>query len=118
MSERSGKEKAEVLLSLPNPPTAIMTCNDLSAFGVMNAVRNRGLQVGVDIAVGGFDDIPAAEHVHPGLTTIRQPIYQTAQRLTQILLALIGGQTPDQNATLLDPKLIIRDSSGQPRRNR
>jgi LacI family transcriptional regulator, galactose operon repressor len=117
MSERSGKEKAEALLSLPTPPTAIMTGNDLSAFGVMNAVRNWGLQVGGDIAVGGFDNIPTAEHVHPGLTTIRQPIFQTAQRLTQILLDLIAGKTPEQNVTLLDPKLIVRASSGSPRRD-
>ncbi len=116
MNERGGKQEAEALLALPKPPTAIMTGNDLSAFGVMNAIRNQGWQVGSDIAVGGFDDIPAAEHVHPGLTTMRQPIFQTAQRLTQILLDLIAGKTPEHSATLLDPKLVVRASSGVPQR--
>lgn len=114
MNEQGGKETAERLLALPQPPTAIMTGNDLSAFGVMNAVRNRGWQVGAEVGVGGFDDIPAAEHVHPGLTTMRQPIFQTAQRLTQILLDLIAGNTPKQRTILLDPQLIIRASSGVP----
>lgn len=115
MTEGGGREAALDLIALPTPPTAIMAGNDLMAFGIMSAVQTRGLRVGSDIAVGGFDDIPAAEYVHPGLTTVRQSIFQTAHLLTRLLLDLIRGQAPEVRGTLIAPELVIRGSSGQPR---
>lgn len=112
LSETSGYRAAEFLLKLPQRPSAIMTGNDSMALGVMSCIQQRGLRVGEDIAVGGFDDIPAAEHVHPGLTTIRQPIYQIGEQLTRTLLNLIAGIAPKEMGVLLDPELIIRGSSG------
>ncbi len=112
LTETDGHHTARALLDLPNPPTAIMTGNDLMAFGVMRAIQERGWRVGADIAVGGFDDIPSAEYVHPGLTTIRQEIFQTAQRLTALLLDLIAGENPTPEETLFVPELVVRASSG------
>ena len=111
LTENAGKRQALQLLKLKNPPTAIMTGNDLMAIGVMNAVREVGLHVGEDVAVGGFDDIPAAEHLHPGLTTIRQPIFQIGQQLTERLLGLIEGQSTGEYAALVEPTLVLRGSS-------
>lgn len=115
LTETSGYAAAERLLSLANPPTTIMTGNDLMALGVMNYAQNRGLRVGADLAVGGFDDIPAAEHVHPGLTTVHQPIYEIGRQLTQTLLNMIAGNPPEQRGILMSPKLMVRGSSGMPR---
>ena len=112
LTETSGYLAAEKLLDLPNPPTAIMTGNDLMAFGVMSLAQSRGLRVGDDLAVGGFDDIPAAEHVHPGLTTVHQPIYQIGQQLARTLLDMIAGQPLEAPGILMRPELIIRGSSG------
>jgi LacI family transcriptional regulator len=111
LTEAGGYRAAEALLTLAEPPSAIMTGNDLMAFGVMSLIQSRGLRVGVDIAVGGFDDIPAAEHVHPGLTTIHQPIYQIGQQVTRLLLDMIAGNPPEQSGTLLLPRLIVRGST-------
>lgn len=116
LTETGGYQAAEKLLSLDTPPTAIMTGNDLMAFGVMNAAQSRGLTIGQDLAVGGFDDIPAAEHVYPGLTTVHQPIYQIGQQLTHALLQLINGNPPQQRGLLIPPELIVRSSSGVERR--
>jgi LacI family transcriptional regulator len=82
----------------------------------MSAIQERGLQVGRHIAVGGFDDVPLAEHIHPGLTTIHQPIHEAGQRVTQIILRKISGQSVDDCTALITPELIIRASSG-PRRS-
>jgi LacI family transcriptional regulator len=112
LTETGGYQAAEKLLNLDTPPTAIMTGNDLMAFGVMNAAHNSGLRIGHDLAVGGFDDIPAAEHVHPGLTTVHQPIYQIGQQLTHALLQLINQNPPEQRGLLIPPELIVRGSSG------
>lgn len=116
LTERGGREAANRLLDLPDPPTAIMAGNDLTAFGVMKAVQERGLAVGKDVAVGGFDDIPLAEHVHPGLTTIRQPIFQIGQQAAQTLLSLIAGKSIADASVLIMPELVVRASSGEPRR--
>jgi LacI family transcriptional regulator len=115
LTETSGYLAAEKLLDLPNPPTAIMTGNDLMAFGVMSLAQSRGLRVGVDLSVGGFDDIPAAEHIHPGLTTVHQPIYQIGQQLTRTLLTIIAGKPLETQGVLMPPQLITRGSSGHVR---
>jgi DNA-binding LacI/PurR family transcriptional regulator len=118
LTESGGYQAAERLLALSPPPTAIMTGNDLMAFGVMSLAQSRGLRIGDDLAVGGFDDIPAAEHVHPGLTTVHQPIYQIGQQLTHTLLQMIAGSPPAQRGRLIPPQLIIRGSSGVSRPSR
>ncbi len=118
LSENAGKHRALQLLKLDNPPTAIMTGNDLMAIGVMNAVREMGMRVGRDIAVGGFDDIPAAEHLNPGLTTVRQPIFHIGQQLTLRLLQIIEGEISGEQSTLLAPELILRGSSNHRQHDR
>ncbi|MBN1562624.1 MAG: LacI family DNA-binding transcriptional regulator [Anaerolineae bacterium] len=115
LSQRGGLEAAERLLQLADPPTAIIACNDLMALGAMTTIQRRGLRPGQDIAVAGFDDIPAALDAEPQLTTIHQPIYQIGRQLTDMLVNLMQGNTPDKPHILLQPELIIRASSGPKR---
>ncbi len=79
----------------------------------MSAITARGLRVGEDVAVAGFDDIPAAANASPPLTTIRQPIFEIGQKLAQTLIRLIRGETVHDLHVLLDPELVIRASSGK-----
>src|SRR5690606_12131175 len=60
--ERGGYNAAIRLLDLPQIPTAIFAANDLSAFGAMEAIRQRGLSIPQDISIVGFDDIPQAPY--------------------------------------------------------
>lgn len=115
LTEQSGRDLAHRLLELSPAPTAIMAGNDLMAFGVMRAIQERGLRVGEEVAVGGFDDVPTAEHIHPGLTTIRQPIYEVGQQLVTLLIQRIRGEVKEDIQQLLQPELIIRASSGSPK---
>ena len=110
LTQRSGREAARQLLALPEPPTAIIAGNDLMALGAMSAIQERGLEVGKDIAVAGFDDIPMAEATHPPLTTVHQPIYKIGSLVTEMLIHIIRGVTPEQTQYLLKPRLIIRQS--------
>jgi DNA-binding LacI/PurR family transcriptional regulator len=112
LTQRSGREAARQLLALPQPPTAIIAGNDLMALGAMSAIQERGLIVGRDIAVAGFDDIPMSEATHPPLTTVHQPIYQIGSLVAEILIQLIRGETPEQTQYLLKPQLVIRQSCG------
>jgi LacI family transcriptional regulator len=100
------------LLDLDEPPTAVIACNDLMALGAMSAAQKRGLVVGRDIAVTGFDDIPLAEHAHPSLTTVRQPIYDIGRRTCDMLVRLIRGESLAERHVLLQPELVVRESSG------
>jgi len=82
----------------------------------MSAVQSRGMRVGEDIAVSGFDDLPEAEYVYPPLTTVHQPIYEIGQRLVRMLIDIIRGQAPDETQVVLQPTFVVRASSGSPRR--
>jgi LacI family transcriptional regulator len=112
LTQRDGFTKANILLDRPNPPTAIAACNDLMALGAIAAAQKRGLQVGKAIAITGFDNIPLAENSHPSLTTIHQPIYQIGNQVCEMLIRRIKGESIESENALLEPKLVIRESSG------
>jgi LacI family transcriptional regulator len=113
MSQRSGYEEANKILDLPNRPTAIVVCNDLMAFGAMSAVQDRGLEVGTDISIIGFDNTPMSAHTHPPLTTVHQPIYQIGNMVCEMLIQRVQGQELEERHMLLKPELIKRQSSGR-----
>jgi len=100
------------LLGLSPPPTAVIACNDLMALGAISAAQKRGWVVGRDIAITGFDDIPLAEHSHPSLTTVRQPIYDIGRRICDRLIRLIQDKELADGHVLLQPELVVRESSG------
>ena len=110
-SENSGYMLGNRLFELKNPPTAILTANDICAFGTMRAAQQHNLQPGKDISVIGFDDIALAQHWQPALTTISQPFRSIGFSLMQSLLSIFD----DENAcpqVLLEPQLIVRQSTG------
>ena len=111
MTQRDGYAQTQRLLQSKEPPTAIAASNDLMALGAISAAQEHGMVVGKDIAITGFDNIPLAEHSHPPLTTIHQPIYQIGEMLCEILIRKIKGETDGLEQKLLEPKLIIRESS-------
>jgi LacI family transcriptional regulator len=112
LTQRGGFGAMDGLLELSPPPTAVIVCNDLMALGAISAAQKRGLVVGRDIAVTGFDDIPLAEHSHPPLTTVRQPIYDIGRRICDMLIRLIQGEELTEHHVLLQPELVVRESSG------
>jgi len=111
LTQRGGYGAAQTLLSQGEPPTAIVASNDLMALGAMSAAQDHGLDVGRDIAVSGFDDIPLAETSHPTLTTVRQPAHRLGQLMGQMLISLVHGRPPDKQQVLIRPSLIIRQST-------
>lgn len=107
----SGFESTQRLLRLPEPPTAIFAANDEMAFGVMDAVRAQGLRVPQDVSVIGFDDIPAASHVHPKLTTLRQPLAEISESAVQELMRRITGAGAAQHRVEFPSGLVVREST-------
>jgi DNA-binding LacI/PurR family transcriptional regulator len=100
--------------------TAVFACSDPMALGVYDALRARGLRVPEDISVVGFDDLPEAQFVGPGLTTIRQPCTELGATAVKLLLDLArsedGGIRPPAPARMeLATELVRRASTGRPR---
>lgn len=113
LTQRGGAEQAAQLLTLEPMPTAIIAGNDLMAIGAIRTIQQRGLQVGQDIAVGGFDDIPLAAYTNPPLTTIHQPIYEIGRQACAMLIDIINGRPLLESHVLLMPTLVVRESSGR-----
>lgn len=111
VATEQGLAAAERLLGLDDPPTAIATASDALAFHVLEVARARGLRVGVDLAVVGFDDVPAAAFTAPALTTLRQPLVEVARQIVRLLVARIAEATPDPKGVLVAPQLVVRASS-------
>ncbi len=113
LSYDGGKQAARSLLGRNDDLTAIIGCNDLMALGALEIAKEYGYLVGETFAIAGYDDIPAAAQSEPSLTTIRQPIYNIGEELTSNLIAVIenGKNSTDTFQRLVDPELIVRDSS-------
>jgi LacI family transcriptional regulator len=94
-------------------PRAIVCANDQTALGVMHTLARRGLNVPGDVAVTGFDDVPIARHLHPSLTTVRQPIEQMGATAFDVLYSMISGTGSDPNV-VLPVRLMLRESCGCP----
>jgi LacI family transcriptional regulator len=109
-----GRRAAEEILKLRKRPTAVFAANDLSAFGLMAVLQQRGLRVPEDISVIGFDDLPAAAQWHPALTTVRQPIDELGRAAVNTLLALISGLGAPATQVTLPTELVVRDSTSAP----
>lgn len=110
--QRSGQLAARQLLDVIDPPTAIVACNDLLALGAMREAQVRGLVVGHDISITGFDDIVLAEYANPPLTTVHQSAQQLGTIVAKMLLKVINKERIDEKQIILKPFLVIRQSSG------
>lgn len=116
--QRSGLHGARQLLELPEPPTALVCCNDLLALGASSAVRERELLVGRDVSVTGFDDILLADYATPPLTTVHQPGYELGEMVAKMLLQLINGESVREKQVILQPSLVVRRSTAAPGQTR
>ncbi|MBN1284526.1 MAG: LacI family DNA-binding transcriptional regulator [Anaerolineae bacterium] len=108
-----GFEHTRSLLQLEDPPTAVITSNDVMAFGAMDAAKALGLTVGKDISIVGFDDIYMASQTYPPLTTVRQPMAAMGETAVDMLVALLQKRTVLALWRELPTELIVRESTGQ-----
>jgi LacI family transcriptional regulator len=90
----------------------LLAFNDLSAIGAMHAFRDAGKRIPDDISVIGFDDVQAASIIQPALTTIRQPLARMGMLAASEILARIEDAQSEPRSILIEPELIIRQSSG------
>ena len=108
----AGEAAVPVFLALDSRPTAVFAANDLSAYGVVSALREAGLDVPVDMAVAGFDDIQLSRFSSPTLTTVRAPVREMGESAIERLIAQIkGGDGRDRQVVTLDTEVVVREST-------
>jgi LacI family transcriptional regulator len=109
-SRRSARQAAEFLFSLKDRPTAIFAQSDDMALEVLAVANEKGLSVPGDVSVMGFDDNPQALYAPVGLTTVRQPLFEMAEKATRILHEIMNGTRTERFKTVVDPEIVLRDS--------
>ncbi len=110
--EGAGRDAARLLLDGNYKYDAIFAANDLMAIDLMSAFREEGIEVGNDILIAGFDDIPLARYVTPQLTTVHSDISQLGSTAALMLLQILNGENLDaSDGRVIQPTLALRGST-------
>jgi len=110
--EVDGREAGREILGRSPRVTALVGANDEIAMGLLEAARHAVLRVPQDVAITGWDDIPAARHLSPPLTTVRQPMHEIGRRAAALLQERIGGLRRQPRHDVLPTELVVRASCG------
>ncbi len=103
-----GEKGLQLLLSLPEPPTAVFCYNDMTAIGALRYARRRGLRVPQDLSLIGFDDISFSAYTEPPLTSVAQHKNEMGRLVTRMALGLVAGE--EVQDIILPTYLVIRES--------
>lgn len=103
--------RMESILKGKFPPTAIICSSDLWAVRVLRILKEMEINVPQDMALIGYNDDPNFAHVEPQLTTVRVPLREMGEESAQILFGLIDGDIPGKSEIVLEPTLIMRQST-------
>ena len=111
-----GYKAARTLLERRPDLTAIVAANDLIALGCYRAVRESGQEVGADVSITGYNDIPLLDLMQPPMTSVRVPYRQMGVEAANTLLPMMANNTSEgrQVSIRLTPTLSIRESTAPP----
>lgn len=101
----------ETALSLKEIPDAVVCGNDMIAFGVIDALKKRGINVPEDVSVTGFDDLTFSSKFSPPLTTMHQPIYELGFEAAKLLVKIINDKQIKKNKIILPTTLVPRKTT-------
>lgn len=105
-----GKIATETLLSLPNPPDAILAMNDTLAFAAIEVIKSHGLRIPDDIAIMGYTDEQHANYIEPKLSAISHQTYKMGETACQLLIEQTKGNKAIKQV-VIPTQLQVRESS-------
>ena len=120
--KRDGKDEFEDIFlgwkKRKDFPSALITGGFSISLIVLEIIRKYKLKIPADISVLGFDDFPAASHLNPALTVVKQPLYEMGKESVVLLLNEIehNKNTGSGQTRVLPTELIIRSSCAKKRR--
>ncbi len=117
-SFEAGCTLTEELLQKKRQFTALMAFDDMTAFGAIRALANRGINVPGQCSVIGFDDIAHASVLTPALTTVRQPMGEMGKMAVSIVAEGINALQEHRKLSAVHrkllPQLVVRRSTASP----
>ncbi|GAA3795639.1 LacI family DNA-binding transcriptional regulator [Streptomyces phyllanthi] len=117
-TEQSGIEAGHLLLAERDRgqalPTAVLAGNDRCAWGLLMALTRAGVDVPRDLSVVGYDDSHLSHLMPIGLTTVRQDAGLMAECAVRYAVERLEGEGLEPREAVLDPKLVVRGTSGPP----
>ena len=110
---RHGFYALDTLMNGPKRPTAVFADNDSLALGALHWCHKNGVRVPEDLAIMGYDTIAFTEFAAPPLSTVNYDVDGVSRMAVDRLMRLIsaGEHLPEPRITMIDPELIIREST-------
>lgn len=117
LTEDSAYQLTNELLSLPDPPTALIALTGTQAVGAYRALRERNIRLPDDLSLISFDNYPWTALVEPPVTVVTQPVEQMATATVDLLVACLEGKkhSPQTSGRVFPASLIVRGSAAAPR---
>ncbi|MEU0336842.1 LacI family DNA-binding transcriptional regulator [Streptomyces sp. NPDC006193] len=113
-ASEGAEEATAALLSLPDPPTALVTANNAMTIGALRALRRHGRSVPDDMALCCFDDFAWADLFSPRLTAVAQPSRELGAQAVRLLLDRLAGPGRAPRTVRLPCTFVHRTSCGCP----
>jgi LacI family transcriptional regulator len=111
LTSKGGYDATKRILSMPDPPDAIICINNETAFGVLRAAHEMGCEIGRNLAVAGFDGVQDSKYMEPPLTTLDISTYEVAHQLVKMLVDEIEQKSIVERRIEVHPRLLIREST-------
>jgi DNA-binding LacI/PurR family transcriptional regulator len=108
-----GRQATRSLLDSGFRPTALICVNDIMAVGALRELRERRIEVPRDMSVTGFDNVKLSEFCYPALTTVHIPRERIGHIICEVLLRRSNGSHAVEQEIVIDPELVVRDSTGR-----
>lgn len=106
-----GRQATRILLASGFKPTAVVCTNDFMAIGVMKALREQRFKIPGDVSVTGHDNINLSDFLAPALTTLDVPRDRIGRLAFRTLVPESGDSVGPGNELLIEPQLLVRDST-------
>lgn len=111
-SIESGVKALDLLLALPEKPSAVIAINDLVALGILKATRHHHIDVPGQLSLVGFDNVYLAEVSMPELTTVSHDYSALGQTIIETIIQRMNGEAVS-HAVTIPMQLVVRSSSSQ-----
>jgi DNA-binding LacI/PurR family transcriptional regulator len=112
--EESGARAARTLLGSDVRPTAVVTYNDASAVGLLDALLRSGIDVPGEVSVVGYDDSPLSRLAHIDLTSVSQDSPQLTRLAVAAVVERLDGGRTERREVVGPPRLVVRGTTGPP----
>jgi len=114
LAEGAGLLVAEEIMRRRVKIDGLVCANDELALAITKRLQDNGVRIPDDLAITGWDDVPAARYISPGLTTMRQPMEELGRLAAVRLHARIVGDWPGGGPQVLPTRFVVRSSCGCP----